>query len=336
MKCFSDKNSYEMFFITNGGDALDKLKEIKLNSQILRFSRGKKNVFNFIQNLKALIDYCVKYKIDIIHTHHRYPELLAFLASKFIKIKTISTAHSIISGKTNFSFKSDKIIAVSKTVKSMLIYNYKVPVGKIIMINNFIEPIEKKDLRNKLNIKSDLGISPNGKIILFLGRITKIKGIDTLIESFKLIAKKYNYVYLLIIGGNYDKSLKNILIDLPTRIKLLDPVNNPYPYYSISDIIVLPSRVDPFPYVMLEAGLTKIPFIGSRTGGINEFIEDNITGLLIEPGCYKQLAEKIIYLLENPQKGKLLAENLFAKVKENISSEKYYESLDNIYKQMLM
>ncbi len=336
LKSFSDNSIYELYFITNGGDALDKLRDIKLKPHILRFTRGIKNIFNLLQNLKALIDYCLKHNIDIIHTHHRYPELLAFLASKIIKFKTITTAHSIFPGRTFYSFKSEKIIAVSNSVKSMIINNHKVPIDKIVMINNFIEPINEMDQKIKSNIKSDLGISPNTKIILFLGRITKIKGVDTLIESFKLLIKKYNDINLLIIGSIYDKSLNNILVDLPNQIKLLDPVSNPYPYYSISDIIVLPSRVDPFPYVMLEAGLTKIPFIGSRTGGIEEFIEDNKNGLLIEPGCFMQLAQKISYLLDNPGKGKLLAENLFAKVKENISSEKYYENLDKIYKQMLM
>lgn len=336
LKNFSNNNLYDIYFITNRGDALDKLKEIKLSPHILNFTRGIRNIFNLLQNLKALIDYCVKNKINIIHTHHRYPEFLAFITSKIIKIKTISTAHSIFSGKAVYSFKSEKIIAVSNSVKNILLNNYKVPVEKIIMINNFIEPIIEIDRKTKLNIKSDLGISPNKKVILFLGRISKIKGVDTLIESFNLISKKYNDVYLLIIGSIYDSSLKNILNNLPTRIKLLNPVKNPYEYYSIADIIVLPSRVDPFPYVMLEAGLVKKPFIGSRTGGIEEFIEDNITGLLIEPGCPKQLAQKLSYLLENPDKGKYLADNLFTKVKSNISSEKYSENLENIYKQMLM
>ncbi len=336
LKNFSINNYYDIYFITNGGDALDKLKEIKISSHILKFSKGMRNILYIIQNLKAITDYCLKHKIDIIHTHHRYPELLAFIISKIIKIKTISTAHSILSGKNIFSFKSEMIIAVSNSVKNVLMKNYKVPVEKIVMINNFIEPIYETDQKTKLNIKSDLGISPKTKVILYLGRMTKIKGVDTLLDSFNLISKKYNDVFLLLIGSIYDNSLKNILIDLPTQIKLLNPVNNPYPYYSISDIIVLPSRVDPFPYVMLEAGIAKIPFVGSRTGGIEEFIDDNINGLLIEPGSSKQLAEKISYLLDNPCNGEHLAENLFAKVKAHISSDEYYEILNNIYKKMLM
>ncbi len=335
LKSFSDNNSYELYFITNKGDALDKLKEIKIKPHILRFKRGMKNVLYFLLNIKALIDYCLKYKIDIIHTHHRYPELLAFVASKFINIKTITTAHSIFSDKTFFSFRSQKIIAVSNSVMSMLINNFNVPVEKIVKINNFIEPIIEKDHETKLKIKSDLGIPQNAKIILYVGRITKIKGVDTLIESFKLILNKYNDIYLLIVGSIYDKSLKNILNNIPSQIKLLCPVNDPSSFYSISDIFVLPSRVDPFPYVMLEAGLNKIPFVGSRTGGIEEFIDDNLTGLLIEPGCYKQLTQKISYLLENPVRGKLLAEKLFVKVKQNISSEIYLDNLTKIYKQML-
>lgn len=331
---FSNNDSYIMFFITNGGDALDKFKDNNLSPQIIKFTRGIKNIFNILPNLKVLRDFCLKNEIDIIHTHHRYPELLAYLISKKIKVKTITTVHSLVKGKNRFSFKSNKIIAVSNSVKSMLIDYYKVPNEKIVMMYNCIEPLDSSCVQTGINIKANLGIPSSGKIILFLGRITKMKGVDILIKSFKILRRKNQNLYLLIAGSVYDKSIKRSLKELPDEIKLLGSVKNPYSYYSIADMVVLSSRIDPFPYVMQEAGLLKVPFIGSRTGGIAEFIDDNINGLLVEPGNVEELVDKINFLIEHPERGKLLAENLFNKVKESTSCEKYFDKLNQIYEEL--
>ncbi|MHB9011466.1 MAG: glycosyltransferase family 4 protein [Ignavibacteriaceae bacterium] len=332
---FSHNESYRIFFITNGGDALDKLKGINLSPQIINFSRGIKNIFNILPNIKVLRDFCLKNEIDIIHTHHRYPEFLAYLISKKIKVKTITTVHSLVKGKNRFSFKSDKIIAVSNSVKSMLIDNYKVPDEKIVMMYNCLEQLDSYSLQTELNIRADLGIPSSGKIILFLGRITKMKGVDILIKAFKILRKRNQNLYLLIAGSVYDSSLNKLLRDIPNEIKLLGSIENPYTYYSIADIVVLPSRMDSFPYVMQEAGLLKVPFIGSRTGGIEEFIDDNINGLLVEPGNVEELADKINYLIEHPERGKFLADNLFNKVKESSSCEKYYTKLEKVYHELI-
>ena len=106
-------------------------------------------------------------------------------------------------------------------------------------------------------------------------------------------------------------------------------------FYQVSDIVVLPSRTDPFPYVMLEAGAMKKPFIGGNTGGISEFIEDGVNGLLIEPGNSDQLADKIMFLLNNPVQAELLADALYQKVKKECDCEKYFERLEKIYNQIL-
>lgn len=62
---------------------------------------------------------------------------------------------------------------------------------------------------------------------------------------------------------------------------------------------MLLSQVNPLDYVILECGLAKKPFLGGRTGGIEEFIEEDVEGLLVEPGDKDDLKEKIITFLDN-------------------------------------
>lgn len=332
LKNFSQNSSYKVFFITNGGDALDKLKKIGIAPSILKFSRGQKNVLNILPNLKILKKYCVENNIDIIHTHHRYPEYLAYKISRKLNLNTITTVHSLVDGKNRFSFKSDRLIAVSKTVEKMLKGKYHVPSNKVLMMYNCVEQLDI-DFNNmkKENLKNKFDIPTDAKVILYLGRISSLKGVDLLIDAYKIINNEFSNIFLLIVGQIYDRSLKKDLDNLPHQIKLINPVENPYSVYSIADIIVLPSRMDSFPYIMLESGLFKKPFIGSKTGGIAEFIEDGVDGLLFEPGSLEQLADKIKYLLERPEKAKIFGENLCLKVKENISCEQYYKRLNQVY-----
>ncbi len=101
-------------------------------------------------------------------------------------------------GKKRLSFKADKIIAVSNSVKSLLNGYYNVADTKITMLHNYLEPIEINGKGPGLNIRAELGIPDNGNIILFIGRITKLKGVDLLIRAFKILREKNKNIFLLI------------------------------------------------------------------------------------------------------------------------------------------
>lgn len=334
INAFSQRSDYKVYFMTNGGDALDKLKKINIEPEILKFSKGLVNILYIKPNFNSIIKFCINNGIDIIHSHHRYPELIAYYVAKKIEIKTITTVHSIIKGKKFLSFKSDKFIAVSNVVKSMLVNTYKISEKKIITLYNCLE-IPKINT-NSSELKRTLNIPEDAKILLFLGRITKIKGVDLLIEAVKRIRIQNHNVFLLILGEYYDNTINRYLKGVPAEIKVLSSVEDPFPYYAIADLVILPSKIESFPYVMLESGLMKKPFIGARTGGIEEFIEDDINGLLFECENVQALVEKINYILNNPQKAKMMADNLHAKVIENTSCEKYFSKLSHIYEDLLL
>lgn len=333
---FSEKDNFNVYFITNRGDSLDRIsdnKNIKLH--LLDFEKDHKNPFKFIEDFFHLLLYCKKNKIDIIHTHHRYLELLSVLVSNFTTVKTITTVHSFVKGLKSLSFRSDKIITVSKAVEEHLYKNYPQTKGKCETFYNCIEEsFYEESGFNPTELRKFLGFNESDKILLFAGRISLVKGIDIMMESFGKLPPELN-IKLLMIGSITDERIKALFEKKERNVMLLPPQNDLKPYYNISDIIVLPSREDPFPYLMLEAGAMKKPFLGSRIGGIAEFIEDDVDGLLIEPGNYDQLADKIVFLLNNPVQAELLANALYLKVKRECDCEKYFEVLEQIYNQKL-
>jgi len=258
--------------------------------------------------------FCKQNNINVIHTHHRYPELVAYLVSKILPIKTVSTVHSLLANLKPLSFKSKKIIAVSNAVKENLIDNYKIDPDRIVVIYNYIEPFADVNQEQKEAFLLKHHITKEDSILLFVGRINLIKGCDVLIHAFCQLIKSRKTVKIFLVG-EFDLPMEFVeIVNNNTSIFCINPTKDIAIYYAVADIIVLPSRIDPFPFVMLESGLSKTPFIGGRTGGIAEFIKDGVDGLLVNPGDSHDLRKKIIFFLDNKSVAKSMANNFYMKV----------------------
>ncbi|MEG8988649.1 glycosyltransferase family 4 protein [Ignavibacteria bacterium 4148-Me] len=326
-----------LHFITNGGDALSRLSSIDIRPDIITFKRGFRNLFFIIPNTFQLEKYCISHKIDIIHSHHRYTELLSYLVKKGIfrktekHIKIITTAHSIVKGYKSISFKSDKIIAVSNTVKNNLINNYGISEKKIVQ---FYNPVDKS-VTNEIQInRNDFKIDNKSKVILFVGRYSKEKGIDILIKAFLEVSKTYNLFLLIITDA--DENIKSHILRKNGRIIFIKPSDDITMYYKLSDIVIVPSLVESCPYVVLESGMNKKFLIASNINGINEFIEDGKHAILFEANNYKALIDSIQKALKisNSQKQQFV-ENLYEKTNTFSDPRSYAEKLLKIYIEML-
>ncbi|MCU0413477.1 MAG: glycosyltransferase family 4 protein [Ignavibacteriaceae bacterium] len=336
LKYFSNTEDYQVHFITNGGDSLDRLQELsRVNIQIYRFTTGYKNIFykkNFYNSLKEFVK---ENDISLIHTHHRFPESAAVKISRELNVRTVTSAHSFVKNFKGWGFNSDKVIAVSYSINNYLVNDFKVSAERILTLYNPVEKLQEKD-ESLLNLfRTEKKITDENKIILFVGRICPDKGFDKLLKAFELIRKKNINAILVAVGqieGNknvYESFLNS------ERAIYLPPQKNIQNFYFISDLVVLPSREEPLGYTMLEAGIHKKPFIGGNTGGIAEFIEDGVNGLLVNPDNPEQLAEKISYLLTNPEIGKSMGKNLHDKVSRLCDYNSYFSEVEKIYNSLI-
>ncbi len=332
LKKQSDINIY---FITNGGDSLERLEKIGIDPTIIKFKTGLRNILYVRNNLKDLESFCRENKIEIIHTHHRYPEFLANRLKERLEIKTVTTVHSLVRGSKRISFKSDLIIAVSKAVEKNLIENFDVNPDKIIQIYNPIDFNLEGSLDDNNSNKDGLNILSGCRVILFIGRDDKNKGLDLLLKAFNKISNEYDDVVLVIVSDLSEKQKKRIQFS-KRRIFTFEPQNNIKEFYKRSEILILPSHVESFPYVMLEAGVYGTLFLGSNVGGIDEFIQDGINGFKFNSGDVNDLYEKIKLVLSLIKEDReIVKKNLFNKVLELDSPETYAKKLITIYSQLL-
>lgn len=330
---FNNKENYENHFITNGGDSLERINELNdVKLQVVKFSKGLKNIFYMKNFYKSVMEYCKDSEIDIIHTYHRFPEYIAAKISKEIETKSVGTVLSFVEGYKKISFKSDKLITVSNVITKQLIDEFDVEKKRIATM---YLPKEIIDVERYNSLKSEYGIEDNKKVLLFMGRINFIKNVDNLLKAYEIVYKKFQNVMLILCGSTESKKISNMINKLSAPLKVLQPLRNNQTLYTIADMVVLPSRIDPFPFVMIESGSFKKPFIGGNTGGIAEFIDDGVDGLLVEPEKPQVLADKILYLLNNKDRAEQLGNNLYKKVTEKCDYNKYFSTIEEIYDSLL-
>ena len=208
----------------------------------------------------------------------------------------------------NLVHDCDRIIASTEREKTMLSTEFGVNPGKITVIPcgvNFdlFQPINKAEARRKI------GVTGTGKIVLFVGRLEKLKAIDRLIEAVSLL-NDYPALSLFIVGGD-DHSTAEMqrlqqrasslgLQKVVHFIKSLPQETLP-DYYSAADVLVLPSYYESFGMVVLEALACGTPVIASQQGNLENIIRNGETGFVTAGNTPELLAEKLRVVLSGKE-----------------------------------
>ena len=159
----------------------------------------------------------------------------------------------------------------------------------------------------RAEVRSSLGWKEGDFVIGYCGRLTPVKGIDTLLEAMKLLSEHNDRVRLLVIGGSgeglgsdtYEKQARALLGDRVVITGWVRQDEIPL-YWQAADAAVFPSFADAGPLAPMESAACGLPVVASRTGGLQDTVEDGVTGFLIKPGDAEELSQKIKVLLEDP------------------------------------
>mgnify|MGYP001589021644 FL=1 len=151
-------------------------------------------------------------------------------------------------------------------------------------------------------IRRETGVPPGARIITYIGRITKDKGISELISALGQLINRGMDVYLLLIGPfepERDPLSEEVLrqIRQEARIKVIGYSTEPERYLSISTVFCLPSYREGFGNVIIEAAVMGIPSVATRIVGLVDAVVDGETGILIQPRDVDGLAEALSRML---------------------------------------
>ncbi|MCK5040253.1 MAG: glycosyltransferase family 4 protein [Candidatus Aenigmarchaeota archaeon] len=226
--------------------------------------------------------------------------------------------------------KATHIFTVSKFVKSLLLKN-KFDSKNIEAIPNILPNIKTiKPSNKKKNNKTG---------ILYIGRLSIEKGIFDLISACSIVYKNNQNIKLRIVGGGpLEKKLKEFV--KKNKIKFVEfvgkiPINKVQNEYINCDIVSCPSTYpEPFPRVAIEAAYFKKPMIAYNSGGIPEIVKHRDTGLLVDVGDIKKLADSILELINNNKLREKITKNT-EKTRKQCNSKPIIDQIIKTYEKLM-
>jgi glycosyltransferase involved in cell wall biosynthesis len=278
--------------------------------------------------------YAKKYNVPyILQTHGSLPRVMVKRTLKWIY--DISFGSKLLKD-------ASKVVALSYTEAEQ----YKaigVSEEKIAIIPNGIDLSEYAELPPKGSFKKKFNIPDDKRIILYLGRIHKIKGIDFLVKAYAyLINEMKCRDAILVIAGpddGYISEIKSLVqsLDISNSVLFVGALygEDKLAAYIDSEVYVLPSRYETFPMTLLEAYACGKTIVASKVGGLRDLVSNGETGLLVEPGNVKQLARNIFNLLNGNDIAKEMGLKGKNFVRENFTIEKVVERLEKLYEEVV-
>ena len=292
---------------------------------------------------------------DIIHLHNvrTYQNIIIHHYARKYNIPYVLQAHGslprIMSKKrlkqvydTLWGYRlledASRVIAVTETE----VEQYRgmgISEDKIEIIPNGIDLSEFDNLPQWGKFRRKYGLGSDQRIILYLGRIHKIKGLDLLVKAFADLSKPLNNIKLVIVGPDdgYLPSLKKLIAHLEISAKVLftGPLygQEKLKAYVAADVYVLPSIYETFPIAVLEAWACGTPVVVTDRCGIADVI-DGEAGFVV-PYDREQLQHALLHMLDDDKIRLRFGERGKSLVRERFNCEKIAEQVERVYQEIL-
>jgi glycosyltransferase involved in cell wall biosynthesis len=252
-------------------------------------------------------------RADVILGTWAYPDacaavLLAKVAGKPCVVKVHGSDINVVTnlpGPRQWSKAllphADGLVAVSSELRSKLV-RLGAEADKIRVVPNGIDK-NKFVPRCKTELRRDLGLSNDSKVVLFVGRLEAAKGVHELLEAWDGLHRDEPRAVLVMVGTGVDEQVvRSRALGLAPSIRLLgkQPHEVVARYMAASDLLTLPSWREGTPNVVLEASACGIPVVATAVGGIPEVVRDGISGVLVPPKAPRALEDALRLALARP------------------------------------
>ncbi len=253
-----------------------------------------------------------------------------------------------IQGEKQVIRRADRIVAATVAEVTQLRFLYKAPQNKIVTIPPGVDVSHFYPIPGD-EAKMYVGLKPDDRMVLFVGRIEPLKGVDTLIQAMSCLQLADGHkVHLAIIGGNPSASSQDMSTEMVRLQKLCDDLcmgqtvvflgkrdqdKLPY-YYSAAELLVMPSHYESFGMVALEAMACGTPVIASEVGGLAYLVRDGETGFTVPDQEPELLSEKITWLLNDPALHRIMSERA-VEYAQDYAWEKIAGQIVDVYRELL-
>lgn len=211
---------------------------------------------------------------------------------------------------------------------------------KIWVVHNAVEHSLNRNgfsAQREREFFQELNIPRGSKLVVTAGRFSPEKGHRYLIEAIAKLPQKKDIFFVFcgdgVCRGDLERQAKKV--GVMEQLRFPGFRQDLQEFFSIMDLLVLPSLTEGLPNVVLEAFACAKPVVATRVGGVPEIVEDGVNGFLVPPANPRLLAEAIINCLSSKGLGRSFGEAGYQKVKSGFTFESQTQKLERIYKEIL-
>ena len=270
------------------------------NTRVIVGARSYRREF---RSLRALI---TQLNPRVVHTHGYRADVTGAAAARSLAIATVSTVHGFVGGtlrnRINEAIqcvalrRADGVIAVSSPLVEQLVAR-RIPNYKIQLVRNGFSPMDPTATR--ADARRTLGLGSDTKIVGWIGRLSREKGADVMLNAFSLCDRSLR---LSIIGDGPEREhLRELAarLGIAERVTWHGAIANAGTLLSAFDAFVLSSRTEGTPIVLFEAMYAGVPIVATTVGGVSDVVSSD-QALLIPPEDPNRLAGALGELATNP------------------------------------
>lgn len=362
-----------------------RIAKISPNVRVIRLKAGpidyipRDQLFpymtEYVENFLAFVKE-TKSEYFLLHGNYYFSGWAGIQISQVLGIPHVNTFHTLgairhlvlgardpspkerIMLETEILNRADRIIATSPIMKDEMVKHYGAQAKKIVVVGGGVN-LNRFTPTPQLLARRVLHLDQNMQMILYVGRVERRKGLDTLLSAMydlaRRVPEKRKFLKLYISGSltqnKWDKMpegaekeelhrLWSIVeqLNIKDMVRFIGSINREYLqyYYSSADVTVVPSFYEPFGLVPLESMACGTLVVASKVGGMQWTIKDGKTGFLVPPRDPIALAEKIQYALEHPAVRKKMRENGIDRVSHFFSWDVIARGMEQFYIDFLL
>jgi len=334
--------------ILNPGKLAEQLGTIGINVTVLDESKD-----GFLRLRRKVMGILHGKNIDIIHSHRYKENILAASIKKKCGIEClIQTVHGVSEMFKGFAmYKArayalanrvftrryfDKIITVSDDIKQQL--QRFIPESRLTTIHNAVDPGVIRPSKSADEIRREFDIDSKAPIIGATGRMVSVKAYDLFLRTAQIILECRPDARFILVG---DGPLKSSLQKLSSELGIADKVIFPgfrgdiFDIMNAFDIFAISSHHEGVPMALLEAMSLRKAVVSTAVGGINEVIEDGVSGLLVEPNSAITLAKACLEVLNNSKLKSTLEDGAYTRIGKEFNTDVQSKRAFKLYRELV-
>jgi len=290
-----------------------------------------------------------RFELDILHVHYAIPHSIsAYLAKKMLSTRVVpfvTTLHgtdiTLVGNDrsylpiTRFGIEqSDSVTAVSEYLKKRTVQEFQIE-RPIDVVPNFVD-CDIYGRSSDRNFRRKFAADDEG-ILIHISNFRPVKRVEDVVSIFALVRRKQK-ARLLMVGDGPDRPKAEWLArtqGIADDVIFVGKQNDMSQFLAISDVLLLPSELESFGLVALEAMACEVPVIATRVGGIPEVVRPDVDGFLYGVGDITPMADGCLRILQNPDLRETLGKSARDRATREFCASKIVLQYEDLYRRTI-